>query len=56
MSDPTVKGDDPFAGMSVSKVLSYVGLQAVFFTLIGVALWRLAGQPEFEFVTRLARM
>ena len=51
MNEPTAKGDDPFAGMSVSKVLSYVGLQAVFFTLIGVALWRLAGQPEFEFVT-----
>lgn len=51
MSEVKAGANDPFDGMPISKVLSYIGLQAVFFTAIALALWRMAGRSEWKFVT-----
>lgn len=50
MSEAKTEGHDPFDGMPVWKVLTYIGLQAVFFTTVGLALWRLAERELSDFV------
>ncbi|MEM7688202.1 MAG: type II CAAX endopeptidase family protein [Pseudomonadota bacterium] len=41
---------DPFADMPIWKVLTYIGLQATFFTALGVALWVIADGSQAPFI------
>ncbi|MDJ0977673.1 MAG: type II CAAX endopeptidase family protein [Erythrobacter sp.] len=51
MSTQDHERPDPFADMSVPKALGYIGLQALSFTAIGLALWVLADRKRLDFVT-----